>query len=110
MVEGQEELCRWEEMVHFFLSEDPEIAFQRALQRGHQGELRYQEGRHRVEIQLAEIVRLNRLGSDRRKFEVSLVSKSQLSTWPSNLFLIQGGVPAAHVLKMCWLTPAAAPP
>lgn len=75
MVEGQEGLRRWEETVYIFLSEDREAAFQQALQRGRQGELCYQEGRRWIEIQLAEIVTLDRLGTDQTEFEVSLGSK-----------------------------------
>ena len=75
MVEGKEELRRWEETVYIFLSEDSEAAYQRALQRVRQGERCYQEGRRWVDIQLAEIVTLDRLGTDQTEFEVSLGSK-----------------------------------
>jgi hypothetical protein len=74
-VEGQEGLRRWEETVYIFLSEDFQSAFQQALQRGRQGERCYQEGRLWIEIQLAEIVTLDRLGTDQTEFEVSLGSQ-----------------------------------
>ena len=75
MVEGQERLRRWEETVYIFLSEDSNAAFQQALQRGRQGERCYQEGRRWIDIQLAEIVTLDRLGTEQTEFEVSLGSK-----------------------------------
>ena len=75
MVEGQEGLRRWEERVYIFLSEDSKAAFQQALRRGRQGERSYQEGRRWIDIQLAEIVTLDRLGTDQTEFEVSLGSK-----------------------------------
>jgi hypothetical protein len=75
MVEGQEGLRRWEERVYIFFSEDSKAAFQQALRRGRQGERCYQEGRRWIDIQLAEIVTLDRLGTDQTEFEVSLGSK-----------------------------------
>jgi hypothetical protein len=75
MVEGQEGLRRWEERVYIFLSEDSKAAFQQAFRRGRQGERCYQEGRRWIEIQLVEIVTLDRLGTDQTEFEVSLGSK-----------------------------------
>jgi hypothetical protein len=75
MVEGQEGLRRWEERVYIFLSKDSKAASQQALRRGRQGERCYQEGRRWIDIQLAEIVTLDRLGTDQTEFEVSLGSK-----------------------------------
>jgi hypothetical protein len=43
--------------------------------KGRQGERCYQEGRRWIDIQLAEIVTLDRLGTDQTEFEVSLGSK-----------------------------------
>ena len=74
-VEGQEGIRRWEETVYIFLSEDCEAAFQQALQKGRQKELCYQEGRRWIEIRLAEIVTLDRLGTNQTEFEVDLGSK-----------------------------------
>ena len=75
MVEGPEGLRRWEETVYIFLSEDSETAFQQALQRGRQEDRCYQEGRRWIEIRLAEIVTLDRLGTKQTEFEISLGSQ-----------------------------------
>ncbi len=74
MVEGKEGLREWKEAVHIFLSEDEQTAFQRALEIGQQGEDIHKEGRRVVETRLAEVVRLDCLGSDKTRFEVTLGS------------------------------------
>ncbi|MGH9606441.1 MAG: hypothetical protein ACRD3N_12180 [Terracidiphilus sp.] len=70
MVEGKEGLREWKEAVHIFLSQDEQTAFQQALEIGHLGEDVHSEGRREVETRLAEVVRLDCLGSDRTQFEV----------------------------------------
>jgi len=72
MAEGKEGLRGWKESVYFFLSEDHDTAFRRALEigRGHQDE--HQEGRKWVETRLADIVTLDNLGSNPTEFEVNL--------------------------------------
>jgi hypothetical protein len=74
MVEGKEGLRGWKEAVHIFLSEDVQTAFQQALEIGRLGEDIYTEGRREVETRLAEVVRLDCLGSDQTQFEVRLGS------------------------------------
>jgi len=64
MVEGKEGLREWKEAVHIFLSEDEQTAFQQALEIGRLGEDIHTEGRREVETRLAEVVRLDCLGSD----------------------------------------------
>ena len=63
MVEGKEGLRQWEEAVHIFLSDDRDTAFQRALEIGHQAEHSHDEGRRWVESRLAQVVKLDCLGS-----------------------------------------------
>ncbi len=72
MVEGKEGLRHWEEAVHIFLSENSETAFQRAIEIGHQAERSHDEGRQWVESRLAEIVRLDCVGSNPSEFQVGL--------------------------------------
>ena len=72
MVEGKEGLRHWEEAVHIFLSENSETAFQRAIEIGHQAEHSHDEGRQWVESRLAEIVRLDCVGSNPTEFQVGL--------------------------------------
>jgi hypothetical protein len=74
MVEGKEGLRAWKEAVHIFLSEDEQTAFQHALEIGRQGEDIHTEGRREVETRLAEVVRLDCLGSEQTQFEVRLGS------------------------------------
>jgi hypothetical protein len=72
MVEGKEGLREWKDAVHIFLSEDEQTAFQQALEIGRQGEDIHTEGRRVVETRLAEVVRLDSLGSNQTQFEVRL--------------------------------------
>ena len=74
MVKGKEGLRAWKEAVHIFLSEDEQTAFQQALDIGRQGEDVHTEGRREVETRLAEVVRLDCLGSNQIQFQVSLGS------------------------------------
>ena len=62
MVEGKQGLREWQDVVHLFLAEDEQTAFQQALEIGRQGEDIHTEGRREVETRLAEIVRLDCLG------------------------------------------------
>jgi hypothetical protein len=75
MVEGKEGLREWKEAVHIFPSEDDQTAFQHALEIGRLGEDIHTEGRREVETRLAEVVRLDCLGSNRTHFEVRLDSR-----------------------------------
>jgi hypothetical protein len=72
LVEGKEGLRAWKEAVHIFLSEDEQTAFQQALGIGRLGEDIHTEGRREVETRLAEVVRLDCLGSNQTQFEVRL--------------------------------------
>jgi hypothetical protein len=72
MVEGKEGLREWKEAVHIFQSENQETAFQQALKIGRLGEDVHTEGRREVETRLAEVVRLDCLGSNQTQFEVRL--------------------------------------
>ncbi|HUX28056.1 MAG TPA: hypothetical protein VMV39_04680 [Terracidiphilus sp.] len=74
MAEGKEGLREWKEAVHIFLSEDEQTAFKQALNIGYQGEESHTEGRREVETRLAEVVRLDYLGSNQTRFEVRLGS------------------------------------
>jgi hypothetical protein len=74
MVEGKEGLREWKEAVHIFLSEDVQKAFQQALEIGRLGEDIHIEGRREVETRLAEVVRLDCLGSNQTQFTVRLGS------------------------------------
>jgi hypothetical protein len=74
MVKGKEGLRAWKEAVHIFLSEDEQTAFQQALDIGRQGEDVHTEGRREVETRLAEVVRLDCLGSNQTQFQVRLGS------------------------------------
>jgi hypothetical protein len=76
MVEGKEGLRAWKEAVHIFLSEDEQMAFQQALEIGRLGEDIHTEGRREVETRLAEVVRLDCLGSNQTQFEVKLGSSN----------------------------------
>ena len=75
MVEGKEGLREWKEAVYIFLSEDEQTAFQHALEIGRLGEDIHTEGRREVETRLAEVVRLDHLGSNPAQFEVRLGSR-----------------------------------
>jgi hypothetical protein len=74
MVEGKQGLRAWKEAVHIFLSEDEQTAFQQALEIGRLGEDVHTEGRREVETRLAEVVRLDCLGSNQTQFQVRLGS------------------------------------
>lgn len=74
MVEGKQGLRTWNDAVHIFLAEDEQTAFQHALEIGRRGEDIHTEGRREVETRLAEVVRLDCLGSDKTQFEVRLGS------------------------------------
>jgi hypothetical protein len=74
MVEGKEGLRAWKEAIHIFLSEDEQTAFQQALEIERLGEDVHTEGRREVETRLAEVVRLDCLGSNSTQFEVRLGS------------------------------------
>jgi hypothetical protein len=78
MVEGKEGLREWKDAVHIFSSEDDQTAFQLALEKGYQGEECHTEGRREVETRLAEVVRLDHLGSNPTQFEVPLGSNKAL--------------------------------
>ena len=82
MVEGKEGLREWKDAVHIFLSEDEQTAFQQALEIGRHGEEYHTEGRREVETRLAEIVRLDYLGSNQTHFEVRLGSSKPTERLP----------------------------
>ncbi len=82
MVEGKQGLREWKEAVHIFLSEDEQTAFQQALEIGRLGEDVHTEGRREVETRLADIVRLDCLGSNHAQFEVSLGSSKAAERLP----------------------------
>lgn len=82
MVEGKEGLREWKEAVHIFSSEDEQTAFQQALKIGYQGEMSHTEGRREVETRLAQVVRLDYLGSDPSQFEVPLGSSKTRERLP----------------------------
>ena len=79
---GKQGLREWKDAVHIFLSEDEQTAFQRALEIGRLGEDIHTEDRREVETRLAEIVRLDCLGSDRTQFEVRLGSSKAAERLP----------------------------
>lgn len=82
MVEGKQGLRAWKEAVHIFLSEDEQTAFQQALEIGRQGEDVHTEGRREVETRLAEVVRLDCLGSNQTQFEVRIGSSKARERLP----------------------------
>jgi DNA replication protein DnaC len=82
MVEGKEGLREWKEAVHIFLSEDEKTAFQQALEIGRLGEDIHTEGRREVQTRLAEVVRLDYLGSGQTQFEVRLGSSKARERLP----------------------------
>jgi hypothetical protein len=82
MVEGKEGLREWKEAVHIFLSEDEQTAFQQALEIGRFGEDVHTEGRREVETRLAEVVRLDCLGSNQTQFAVRLSSSKASERLP----------------------------
>ena len=82
MVEGKQGLRAWKEAVHIFLSEDEQTAFQQALEIGRQGEDVHTEGRREVETRLAEVVRLDCLGSNQTQFEVRIGSSNARERLP----------------------------
>lgn len=94
MVEGKEGLRQWEEAVHIFLSDDRDTAFQRALEIGHQGEGRHEEGRRWVESRLAQIVWLDCPGADQTEFQVGLESSRATARLPfEHMFDPEGSEP-----------------
>ena len=82
MVEGKEGLREWKEAVHIFLSENEQTAFQQALEIGRLGEDIHTEGRREVETRLAEVVRLDCLGSNKTQFAVRLGSSKTSERLP----------------------------
>ena len=82
MAEGKEGLREWKEAVHIFLTEDQQTAFQLALKIGRLGEDIHTEGQTEVETRLAEVVRLDCLGSDRTQFEVKIGSSKATESLP----------------------------
>jgi hypothetical protein len=82
MVEGKEGLREWKEAVHIFLSEDEQAASQQALEIGRLGEDVHIEGRREVETRLAEVVRLDCLGSNQTQFAVRLASNKARERLP----------------------------
>ena len=82
MVEGKEGLREWKEAVHIFLSEDEKTAFHQALEIGRLGEDIHTEGRREVQTRLAEVVRLDYLGSGQTQFEVRLGSSKARERLP----------------------------
>jgi hypothetical protein len=94
MVEGKEGLRHWEEAVHIFQSDDRDMAFQRALEIGHQAECSHDEGRRWVESRLAQVVRLDCLGGDPTEFQVVLGSSKPTEHLPfEHMFDPEGNVP-----------------
>ena len=94
MVEGKEGLREWKEAVHIFLSEDEQTAFQQALEIGRLGEDIHTEGRREVETRLAEVVRLDCLGSDQTQFAVNLGSSEATECLPfEHLFKAEEHMP-----------------
>ena len=82
MVEGKEGLREWKEAVHIFLADDAHTAFRQALDIGRLGEDVHTEGRREVETRLAEVVRLDCLGSNQTQFEVRLGSSKAQEPLP----------------------------
>ena len=82
MVEGKQGLRAWKEAAHIFLSEDVQAAFQKALEIGRQGEDVHTEGRRDVETRLAEVTRLDCLGSNLTQFAVVLGSSKASERLP----------------------------
>jgi hypothetical protein len=82
MVEGKQGLRAWKEAVHIFLSEDVQTAFQQALEIGRHGEDVHTEGRREVETRLAQVVRLDCLGSNQTQFAVRLSSSNASERLP----------------------------
>jgi predicted cupin superfamily sugar epimerase len=72
MVEGKQGLREWEDAIYFFLSEDQDSAFRHALEIGWRERDGREEGRRWVERRLAQIVRLQCLGSNPTEFVVPL--------------------------------------
>lgn len=75
MVEGKQGLREWKKVVHIFLSDNRETAFQKALLIGRMDEDFHEEGRRLVESRLAEVVRLDCLGVNQTGFRVNMGSK-----------------------------------
>jgi len=63
-------------------SDDEQTAFQQALEIGRLGEDIHTEGRREVETRLAEVVRLDCVGSDQTQFEVRLGSSKARERLP----------------------------
>ncbi len=72
MVRGKEGLCRWEESVFIFLSENRGTATMQALRYGRQREGSRGERGRNIQTRFAEIVTLDCLGTDQSEFAVSL--------------------------------------
>jgi hypothetical protein len=82
MVEGKQGLREWKDVVHFFLAEDEQAAFQQALEIGRRGEEFHTEGRREVETRLVEIVSLDCMGSNLTRFQASLGSSKARERLP----------------------------
>jgi hypothetical protein len=81
-VEGKQGLREWEEAVHIFLADDAQTAFRQALDSGRLSEDVHSEGRREVETRLAEVVKLDCLGSAPTYFEVRLGSSKAQERLP----------------------------
>ena len=89
-------MVEWKEAVHIFLSEDVQTAFQQALHIGGLGEDVHTEGRREVETRLAEVVRLDCLGSNQTEFEGSNQTEFEVRLSSSN---VSQRLPFDHVFK-----------
>ena len=96
MAEGKQGLREWKEAVHIFLSEDERTAFQQALEIGRLGEDIHTEGRRVLETRLAEVVRLDCLGSNQTQFAVRLSSSKASERLPfDHVFKPEEHMPAS---------------
>jgi len=94
MEAGKRGLRGWEDAVYFFLSEDEDSAFQHALEIGFRERDGREEGRLWVEKRLAQIVRLQCLGSNPTEFAVHLGSRKATDRLPfEHEFDPEGQVP-----------------
>ncbi len=59
-------LLRWHESAYIFQSEDHETAFKQVIEEGRRHENISKPGRHRIQVKLARIVFLDRLGPNMR--------------------------------------------
>lgn len=62
MEESKRGLLRWEESAYIFRSENLDTAFQQGLEEGRRQEKFLKPGRYRIEVRLAKILVLDRLG------------------------------------------------